>query len=46
MVTNNWFDSIGNFDFGYCVSIRNNFYADVTNNKMTSRLDRRPYHQS
>ena len=31
----NWFDSIGHFDFGYCVSIRNNFYANVTNNKMT-----------
>lgn len=35
VVTANWFDSIGNFDFGYCVSIRNNFYASVTNNKMT-----------
>ena len=35
VVTANWFDSIGNFDFGYAVSIRNNFYADVTNNKMT-----------
>src|SRR6185503_5981326 len=35
LVNNNWFDSVGNFDFGYCVSIRNNFYANVTNNKMT-----------
>ena len=35
VITNNWFDSIGNFDFGYCVSLRNNFYADVTHNKMT-----------
>ena len=35
VITRNWFDSIGNFDFGYCVSIRNNFYANVTDNKMT-----------
>lgn len=35
VITQNWFDSIGHFDFGYCVSIRNNFYASVTNNKMT-----------
>ena len=35
VVTANWFDSIGNFDFGYAVSIRNNYYANVTNNKMT-----------
>jgi hypothetical protein len=35
VITNNWFDSVGNFDFGYCVSIRNNFYANITNNKMT-----------
>jgi CSLREA domain-containing protein len=35
VVNQNSFDSIGNFDFGYAVSIRNNFYADVTNNKMT-----------
>ncbi len=35
VISNNWFDSIGNFDFGYSVSIRNNFYADITNNKMT-----------
>jgi hypothetical protein len=35
LVNQNLFDSIGNFDFGYAVSIRNNFYADVTNNKMT-----------
>jgi hypothetical protein len=31
----NWFDEIGNFDFGYAVSIRDNYYADITNNKMT-----------
>ncbi len=35
VVTANWFDRIGNFDFGYAVSIRNNYYANVTNNKMT-----------
>jgi hypothetical protein len=35
LITANWFDSIGHFDFGYAVSIRNNFYADVTNNKIT-----------
>jgi parallel beta-helix repeat protein len=35
LVTNDWFDSIGNFDFGYAVSLRTNFYADVTNNLMT-----------
>jgi len=35
LVTRNLFDAIGNFDFGYCVSVRNNFYADVTYNKMT-----------
>ena len=35
VINQNSFDSIGNFDFGYCVSIRNNFYANVTNNKMT-----------
>ncbi|HJR07106.1 MAG TPA: Calx-beta domain-containing protein [Pyrinomonadaceae bacterium] len=34
-VTRNLFDSIGHFDFGYAVSIRNNFYCDVTDNKMT-----------
>ena len=35
LITNNWFDSIGNFDFGYAVSLRTGFYADVTNNLMT-----------
>ncbi|HMY76624.1 MAG TPA: hypothetical protein PLQ88_32695, partial [Blastocatellia bacterium] len=35
VVTANWFDRIGNFDFGYAVSIRNNYYANVTNNKVT-----------
>jgi len=34
-ITNNWFDSVGNFDFGYAVSLRCNYYADITNNKMT-----------
>ena len=34
-ITNNWFHDIGNFDFGYAVSLRNNFYADVTGNLMT-----------
>ncbi len=35
LITGNWFDSIGNFDFGYAVSLRKNFYADITNNLMT-----------
>ena len=35
LITANWFDSVGNFDFGYCVSLRKDYYADVTNNKMT-----------
>ncbi|OWK44982.1 Flagellar hook-length control protein FliK [Fimbriiglobus ruber] len=35
LITNDWFDSIGNYDFGYAVSLRSNFYADVTNNLMT-----------
>src|SRR5205807_1368025 len=35
LITNNWFDSIGAYDFGYAVSLRTNFYADVTNNLMT-----------
>ena len=34
-IANNWFDSIGAYDFGYAVSLRTNFYADVTGNKMT-----------
>ncbi len=34
-VTANWFDSVGFFDFGYAVSLRGNYYANVTNNKMT-----------
>ncbi|HKO36534.1 MAG TPA: Calx-beta domain-containing protein [Pyrinomonadaceae bacterium] len=33
--TRNWFDSIGNFDFGYAVNLRNSAYADITDNKMT-----------
>ena len=35
LITRNWFDSIGAYDFGYAVSLRTNFYADVTNNLMT-----------
>lgn len=35
LITANWFDSIGHFDFGYAVTLRGNYYADVTNNKMT-----------
>jgi uncharacterized delta-60 repeat protein len=34
-ITNNLFDSIGNFDFGYAVSLRSDFYANITNNVMT-----------
>ena len=34
-ISGNWFDSIGNFDFGYAVWLRSNYYADVTSNKMT-----------
>src|SRR5262249_29158374 len=34
-IDHNWFDSIGIYDFGYAVSLRTNFYADVTNNLMT-----------
>lgn len=37
-ITRNWFDAIGNFDFGYAVSLRFHFYADVTNNLMTRCL--------
>src|SRR5206468_5690768 len=35
LITRNWFDSVGNYDFGYAVSLRTNFYADVTDNRMT-----------
>jgi hypothetical protein len=35
LITANWFDSIGNFDFGYAVNFRNDVYGDVTNNLMT-----------
>jgi autotransporter-associated beta strand protein/parallel beta-helix repeat protein len=35
LITRNWLDSIGNFDFGYGVTLRTDFYADVTNNLMT-----------
>ncbi|HEY2760091.1 MAG TPA: hypothetical protein VGI75_05090, partial [Pirellulales bacterium] len=35
LITRNWFDGIGIYDFGYAVNLRSNFYADVTNNLMT-----------
>ncbi len=35
IITQNWFDGIGAYDFGYAISLRTNFYADVTDNKMT-----------
>ena len=35
LITANWFDSIGVYDFGYAVSLRTNFYANVTDNLMT-----------
>ncbi len=35
MIADNWFDSIGFYDFGYAVSLRTNFYANVTDNLMT-----------
>lgn len=35
LITGNWFDSIGAYDFGYAITIRGSFYADVTNNLMT-----------
>ena len=35
LITQNWFDSIGVYDFGYAVSLRTNFYANVTDNLMT-----------
>ncbi len=35
LITRNWFDRIGNYNFGYAVSLRSGFYADLTNNKMT-----------
>ncbi len=38
-ISRNWFDSIGVYDFGYAVSLRTNFYADVTNNLMTRVQD-------
>lgn len=34
-VSRNWFDSVGRYDFGYAVTLRTNYYADVTDNKMT-----------
>ncbi len=34
-ITRNWFDAIGAYDFGYAVTLRTNYYADVTDNKMT-----------
>src|SRR5262249_30130685 len=38
LITANWFDGVGLFDFGYCVSLRSNYYGDVTNNLMTRAL--------
>jgi uncharacterized delta-60 repeat protein len=35
LINQNWFDSIGVYDYGYAVTLRTNFYADVTNNLMT-----------
>ncbi len=35
LITRNWYHDIGNFDFGYSVSLGVNYYADVTNNLMT-----------
>jgi uncharacterized delta-60 repeat protein len=35
LISANDFDSIGNFDFGYAVTLRTDFYANVTNNVMT-----------
>src|SRR4029079_8562576 len=35
VIDHNWFNDIGNFDFGYAVSLRGDYYADVTNNLMT-----------
>ncbi|QEL18583.1 beta strand repeat-containing protein [Limnoglobus roseus] len=34
-ISQNWFHDIGNYDFGYAVSLRTNCYADVTDNLMT-----------
>jgi len=34
-ITGNLIDRVGAFDFGYGVTLRYNFYADVTNNVMT-----------
>ncbi len=35
LIDSNWFHDVGIFDFGYGVTLRNNFYADITNNLMT-----------
>ena len=35
LIKANWFDGIGNYDFGYAISLRTNFYADIVDNKMT-----------
>ena len=34
LINQNWFDSVGKYDFGYAVTLRTNYYADVTNNLM------------
>lgn len=35
VIDSNWFHDIGVFDFGYGVTLRTDFYADITNNLMT-----------
>ncbi len=35
LVAENWFDSVGFYDFGYAVSLRTGYYADVVDNLMT-----------
>ena len=36
LITNNWFDRIGNYDFGYAVSLRGNYTTHATTRTMTS----------
>lgn len=38
VIDSNWFHDVGAFDFGYAVSLRTNYYADVTSNLMTKVL--------
>ncbi|MDB5336673.1 MAG: hypothetical protein JWN70_2292 [Planctomycetaceae bacterium] len=35
VIDSNWFHDIGLYDFGYGVTLRSGFYADITNNLMT-----------